>query len=106
MVLAGQVAGEHWHPGGCLVPAPFVDADEEHPQGAEPMREGGGGEPGFVLPGTFRQPRLVVLDVVAGQLLGGGHLRCGLDQERSEERRARSAPVTLPGLSTQATWSR
>jgi hypothetical protein len=48
------------------------------------MREGGGGEPGLVLPGTFRQPRLVVLDVAAGQLRGGGHLRCGLDQKRSE----------------------
>jgi hypothetical protein len=31
IVLAGQFAGEHWHPGGCLGPAPFVDADEKHP---------------------------------------------------------------------------
>jgi hypothetical protein len=53
VVLAGQVAGEHRHPGWCLVPAPFVDADEEHPQRGEPMGERRGGDPGLVLPGRF-----------------------------------------------------
>ena len=66
VVLAGQVAGEHRHPGRGLVPAPFVDADEEHPQGAEPVRDGGGGQPGLVLPGAGGQPGLEVLDMAAG----------------------------------------
>jgi len=33
-VQAGQVAGEHRHPGRRLVPAPFLNAEEEHPQRA------------------------------------------------------------------------
>lgn len=41
VVLAGQVAGEHRHLHRRLIPAPLVDADEEHPQGAEPVRQGG-----------------------------------------------------------------
>ena len=68
VVLAGQVAGEHRHPGWRLVPAPLLDADEEHPQRAEPVRQRGGGEPGLVLAGPLRQPGLVVLDVAAGDL--------------------------------------
>jgi hypothetical protein len=40
VVLAGQVAGEHRHPGRGLIPAPFIEADEEHPQGAQPVSDG------------------------------------------------------------------
>ena len=68
VVLAGQVTGKHRHPGRRFVPAPFGDADEEHPQGAEPVRDGGGGQPGLILPGAGGQPRLEVLDVAAGDL--------------------------------------
>ena len=68
VVLAGQVAGEHRHPRRGFVPAPFLDADEEHPQGAEPVRDRGGGQPGLVLPGACGQPGLEVLDVTAGDL--------------------------------------
>ena len=84
VVLAGQVAGEHRHPRRGLIPAPFIEADEEHPQRAEPVGDGRGGHPGLVLPGTAGQPGLVVLDVAAGDLRGAGHLGRGLDQKAGE----------------------
>ena len=84
VVLAGQVAGEHRHPGRGLVPAPFVEADEEHPQRAEPVGDGGRGQPRLVLPGPGGEPGLVVLDVTAGDLRDAGHLGRGLGQERGE----------------------
>ena len=84
VVLAGQVAGEHRHPGRGLVPAPFVEADEEHPQGAEPVRDRGGGQPGLVLPGPGGQPGLVVLDVAAGDLGQRADPGAVLGQERGE----------------------
>ena len=68
VVLAGQVAGEHRHPGRCFVPAPFGDADEEHPQRAEAVRDRGGGQPGLVLPGAGGQPGLERLDMTPGDL--------------------------------------
>jgi len=78
MVLAGQVAGKHRHPRRRLVPAPFLNAQEEHPQGAEPMCDRGRGQPRLVLPGPGRQPGLEVLDMAAGDLGqagdGGGGL--------------------------------
>jgi hypothetical protein len=58
VVEAGQAAGEHRHLGRGLVPAPFVNADEEHPQRAEPADDGGRGQPWLVLPGPGRQPGL------------------------------------------------
>jgi hypothetical protein len=54
VVLAGQVTGEHRHFGRGFVPAPFFDAQEEHPQRAEAVRDGGRGQPGLVLPGPGR----------------------------------------------------
>ena len=62
VVGAGQVAGEHRHLGRGLLPAPFVQADEEHPQRAEPGDDGARGQPRLVLPGPGGQPGLVVLD--------------------------------------------
>jgi hypothetical protein len=84
VVLAGQVAGEHRHPGRGLVPAPLAGADEEHPQRAQPVGEGRGGHLRLVLPGAGGEPGLVVLDVPAGDLRGAGHPRCGLGQEGGE----------------------
>ena len=84
VVLAGQVAGEHRHPGRCFVPAPFVEADEEHPQRAEAVGDGRGGQGRLVLPGPGGEPGLVVLDVRAGDLRGAGHLGRGLGQEAGE----------------------
>ena len=89
VVLAGQVAGEHRHPRRGLVPAPFVDADEEHPQGAEPVRDRGGGQPRLVLPGPGGQPGLEVLDVAAGDR-GQRRGRRGLP--RPGTRRTSAAP--------------
>jgi hypothetical protein len=84
MVLAGQVAVEHRHPLWGLVPAPLVDPDEEHPQRAQPVREGSGGDPRLVLSRPAGQPRLVVLDVTPCDLTNVGDLGCGLDQEGGE----------------------
>jgi hypothetical protein len=84
VVLAGQVAGEHWHPWWCFVPAPFVDADEQHPQGAQPVGEGRGGHSGLVLPGAGGEPWLVVLDMAAGDLRQAGHFGGGPGQEGGE----------------------
>ena len=84
VVLSGQVTGKHRHPRRCLVPAPFVDADEEHPQGAEPVRQRGIRDPCLVLTRSCSQPRLVVLDVATPHLPGAGDLRGSLDQERGE----------------------
>jgi hypothetical protein len=84
VVLAGQVAREHRHFGRGLVPAPFVDADEEHPQRAQPVGDRGQGQPRLVLPGPGGQPGLVVLDMGSGDLRSAGHLRRGLDQKCGE----------------------
>ena len=84
VVLAGQVAGEHRHPGRGLAPAPLVDADEEHPQGAEAVRDRGRGHPRFVLSGPGGQPRLEVLDMAAGDLGQPGDGRVLAGQERGE----------------------
>ena len=84
VILAGQVAGEHRHPGRGLVPGPFVEADEEHSQGAQPVGDGRGGHPGLVLPRAAGEPGLIVLDVAAGHLGGAGHLGCGLGQKCGE----------------------
>jgi hypothetical protein len=84
VVLAGQVTGEHRHPGRSFVPAPFVEADEEHPQRAEPVHDGRGGQPRLVLARAPGQPGLVVLDMTAGDLGGAGHLGRGLGQEAGE----------------------
>ena len=54
VVLAGQVAREHRHPGRGFVPAPLLDTQEEHPQRAETVRDGGRGQPRFVLSGPGR----------------------------------------------------
>ena len=98
VVLAGQVAGEHRHPGRGLVPAPFVDADEEHPQGAEPVRDRRGGQPGLVLPGPGGQPGLEVLDVAAGDLRPARWPGSCLGQERGErtQRQVRAADAAGP----------
>ena len=82
MVLARQVAGEHRHPRWCLVPAPLLDADEEHPQRPEPVRQRRAGQTGLVLPGPGGEPRLVVLDMTPGDLRDAGDVRCDLDEER------------------------
>ena len=84
MVLAWQVAGEHRHSGRGLVPAPLVDPDEKHPQRAQAVGDGRGRQPRLVLAGPGGEPRLVVLDVPAGDLRGTGHLRCGAGQEAGE----------------------
>jgi hypothetical protein len=65
-------------------PAPFVDADEEHAQRAEPVRDGRIRHAWFVLPSTGGQPRLVVLDVSAGQVGNRHHVWGALDEERGE----------------------
>ena len=98
VVGAGQVAGEHRHLRRGLVPAPFVQADEEHPQRAEPVDDGAGGQPRLVLPGAGGEPGLVVLDVAAGDLRGTGHLGCGLGQERGEtaQGQVRAADAARP----------
>ena len=114
VVLAGQVAGEDRHPGRRVVPAPLDDPDEEHPQRAEPVRQGGGGEPGLVLPGPVGEPGLVVLDVAAGDLRDAGDLGCGLDQERGERaqrevgaaRRCPGAARRRAGPGSGASWPR
>src|SRR5664280_1909110 len=72
---------EHRYPRGCLVPAPLVDPDEEHPQGTEAVNDGAAGGPGLVLSGPCCQPRLVVLDVAPADLGDAEHLGCGFDQE-------------------------
>jgi len=84
VVLARQVTGEHRHPGRGLIPAPFIETDEEHPQRAEPVGDSRGGQPRLVLPGPGGEPRLVILDVAAGDLRGAGHIGCGLGQEAGE----------------------
>lgn len=63
MVLAGNVAVEHRHPRGGIVPTPLIDAEEEHPQRAEPVRDRRRGDPVPVLAGTGREPWLVALDL-------------------------------------------
>ena len=83
-VLAGQVAGEHRHPGWCVVPAPLLDADEEHAQRPESVRDRRGGDARLVLPGTGGQPRLVVLDVSADHVGDGLDVGSALDEERGE----------------------
>src|SRR5687767_15901029 len=35
MILTRQVTGDHRHPRWCLLPAPLIDPDEEHPQRAQ-----------------------------------------------------------------------
>jgi hypothetical protein len=50
-VEAGQVAGEHRHAGGRVVPAPFAAADEQHRHRAEPVRDRGRGYGWLVLAG-------------------------------------------------------
>ena len=83
-VLAGQIPGDDRHPGRGLRPAPFVEAEEEHPQRAEPVGEGVGGDPSAGAAWAAGQPGLVVLDVAA---LNAGHgldLGRGVDQERGE----------------------
>ena len=84
VVLAGQVTGKHRHPRRGLVPAPLIEADEEHPQRAQPVGDGRGGQPRLVLPGPGGEPGLVVLDVPAGHLRDAGHLGHGLGQEAGE----------------------
>jgi hypothetical protein len=84
VVLAREVTGEHRDPRWCLVPAPLVDADEEHPQRAGPVRQRGGGEPGLLLSGSFREPGLVLLDMASGDLTEAGDVRGDLEQERRE----------------------
>ena len=98
VVLAGQVAGEHRHPGRGLVPAPLVEADEEHPQRAQPVGDGGGGQPRLVLPGAGGEPGLVVLDVAAGHLRDAGHLGRGLGEEGGEraQRQVGAADAARP----------
>jgi hypothetical protein len=98
VVLPGQVAGEHRHLGRGLVPAPFVQADKEHPQRAQPVNDGPGGQPGLVLPGTGGEPGLVVLDAAAGDLRGAGHLGRGQGQERGErsQGQVRAADAARP----------
>jgi hypothetical protein len=98
VVLAGQVAGEHRHPGRSLVPAPFVDPEEEHPQRAEPVRDGGGGQLRLVLPWPAGEPGLVVLDVAAGDAGQRRSRRRGLGQERGEraQRQIRAADAARP----------
>jgi hypothetical protein len=82
-VEAGQVAEEHRRPGGRIVPAPFADPDEEHPQRAEPLRDRGRCHGGLVLPGPGRQPGLERLDMRAGDL-GKTQARGGFGQERGK----------------------
>ena len=98
VVLAGQVAGEHRDPRRGFVPAPLVDADEEHPQRAEAVHDRGGSQGGFVLPGPGRQPGLVVLDVAAGHLPDGCDLWRGLGEEAGERprREVRAADAAGP----------
>jgi hypothetical protein len=91
-VQAGQVAGEHRHPGRGVVPAPFVAADEEHPQRAEPVRDRGRGHGRLVLPGPGCQPGLERLDMAAGDLGQAGDAGGGLGQERGK------APQRLVGV--------
>ncbi len=61
-VLAGQVTGEHRHPGRGVVPATLADPDEEHPQRAQPAGDGGQAQRGPAAAGAGGQPRLVSLD--------------------------------------------
>ena len=98
VVGAGQVAGEHRHPGRGVLPAPFGDADEEHPQGAEAVRDRGRGQPGLVLPGPGGQPGLEVLDMTAGDLGQRDALRSLLSQERREgtQRQVGAADAAWP----------
>ena len=84
MVLAGQVTGEHRHPGRGFVPAPFIDPDEEHPQRAEPVRDRGRGHGRLVLPGPGRQPGLERLNMPAGDLGQASDMGWGLGQERGK----------------------
>jgi hypothetical protein len=98
MVLAGQVTGEHRHPRRGLVPAPFLDAEEEHPQGAEAVRDRGGGQPRSVLAGAGGQPGLEVLNVAAGDAGKRRGQRGRLGQECGEraQRQIRAADAARP----------
>ena len=68
MILPGQVGGDDRDPGGCFGPVPVADPDEEHAQGAEPVREGARGESGGAAAGPGGQPGAKVLDVPAAQV--------------------------------------
>ena len=83
---------EHRHPRRRFVPAPFLDADEEHPQRAKPVRDRGRGQPGLVLPGTGGQPRLERLNVPPGDVGQRGRGGClGEEGGEGEQRLVRVA---------------
>jgi len=65
-------------------PVPVADAHEEHPQGAEAVREGGWGEPVGAPAGPGGQPGAEVFDVVAADVGEEGDVGCLLGQERGE----------------------
>ena len=84
VVLAGQVAGDDRHPVGCVGPVPLADAHEEHPQGAQPVRQRRGSEPGRGAAGADRKPADEVLDVATVDVRHGANLWCVFGQERGQ----------------------
>jgi hypothetical protein len=83
-LLPRQVAEQQRHTIRRFGPAPFLDADEEHPQMPEPVRHRVRLEAVRLLARAHRQPRLVALDVGARHGSDGGDVGIVLGEEGGE----------------------
>jgi hypothetical protein len=99
-----ELAG--WHPGGRVVPAPFVDADEEHAQRAQPVRDRGRVTAGLFWPGRAASQGLNAS--TCRRVTWASPVTAGAASARNaaKHRKARSVFTTLRGRSTQVIYSR